>query len=280
MRALYEQVRRVPSVKALAFILFALLLVSSIFPSSVFADDTTNSDPVNQVGPTVESPGIPSATSSASDYTIVWVWTPPAGGLTPDAPAADPSQTDPSVQTGQPSDIIQFGYELSTQGTVIKSDVVDSNVLAVTTPVTQDGEYTFKVWSITRVAATSAPAVGGITITTPVPPTLPPIEGGIVPAPIDTTSVVDKPASSVGSTVNPPLKKSTNSANNSSQSTNASVLSATDIQNPANSAEKVAVVKASSQGWVILGVPWYLWLVTVVVVFITGRGVLSFVYHR
>ncbi len=286
MRSTFEKIGTPPRTKILAFTLFVSTLVFSFIPLSVHAEATPNTDPANQTGTVVDSPGAPTATSSTNDDAIVWVWTAPASGLTPDAPT-DPSQitTPPSEQ---PTDIIQFGYELSNAGGVVTSGTVDSSVLTVTTPVTQDDTYTFKVWSINRVAATSAPAVGTITINTssappvgPVTPITPPIDGSIIPAPLDSTTV-DKPAPSSQTPTPVPLNKPTNVVPQSSNvSSDPSVLSATDTtQNIPKSAETAAAVKSSTQGWVIVGIPWYIWLLILAAVFAAGRWVWSMVGHR
>jgi hypothetical protein len=261
------------------------MLVLSMFPLSVHAEDPPNTDSGNQTGTVVDSPGPPNATSSTNDDNIVWVWTIPASGLTPDAPT-DPSQvtTPPSER---PTDIIQFGYELSNAGGAVASGTVDSSVLTVTTPVTQDDTYTFKIWSINRVAATSAPAVGTVTInTTPPPvtpttPVTPPIDGSIIPAPLDSTTVTTPPAGKLTPTP-VPLNKATDVTPQSSKpSSDPSVLSATDTtQNALKPAETAAVVKSSTQGWVIMGIPWYVWLLLLVAVVVAGRWIWSMVGHR
>ena len=287
MRALYEQVARPKS----TFLFLALglsTLVLSLFSHSVFADDTTNqlSDPGSQTGTaTVQSPGMPSATSSASNHTIVWVWTAPAGGLTPDAsavaspttqtiPSADSTQT--QLANEQPTDIIQYGYELSKQGAVITSGIVNADTPTVTTMVTEDGDYVFKVWSVTRIAAISAPAIGGITIATPAPDpsTLPPIGNDIIPAPLN-TAVLEKPTSSTSSTTTHPLLKPSPASKISSQPSASDVLAASDTKVPVTPIEKITgVVTPSTQGWMIFNIAWYVWLIVLAAIFIVGRWVI------
>lgn len=293
MRALYEQ-GAVLRVKALILALSAVVLALPFFSHAAFAEDTPSSvsDPANQTDShTVPSPGIPSATSSAADHTIVWAWAAPAGGLTPDAAKAqDPAQPDPSndqtlqtqTATEQPTDIIQYGYELSKQGIVVTTGVVSADTPTVTTTVTEDGDYVFKVWSVNRIAAVSAPAFGSITITTPQtdPGTLPPIGDDIIPAPINTTLLEKASAAAVSNAAHPLLKQPTKSSKTSSQPAPSDVLGASNVSAASGPMEKVAAaVKPSSQGWVIFGLPWYLWMLSLGALFIAGRWALSFIRH-
>lgn len=262
MRASSKQVRYVPKATSLKIALFVAVFALIAFPMNAHAEPVT--DPGNETGVVVQSPGAPTATSSSADHTIVWVWTPPAGGLAPDA-TNEPSQTS---AVDRPTDIIKFGYELSLKGVVLTSELVDSTILTVKTPVVEDGIYTLKVWSADRVANVSPPVLGTMTIVTPVVElrTLPPIKEGSIPGPVNTT-----PLSSTGLAAPTPTVVPLDT---SDASPDASVLSADDAADTPGQATGLAVAETSSGGWVVLGVPWYVLLVILAGLFAGGRQVL------
>jgi len=270
--------------KNLVLIGMVLMLAVSFVPfASTYAEDLENIEPEDQAGLTVESPGTPSAVSSTEDKNIVWVWTAPPGGLSPDTPSGDPTEQEPTVAE-YPTDIIQFGYELWNQDAPLSTGVVSSDVSSVTTPVDSDGTYILKLWSIARSGATSAVVTGTIGVITPAPPLppLPPIEEDIIPDPIDTKPLTNtsylniKPkAPAASSTIN-----NSNNTDNSVNSPSASVLSANTIKDTISNVTKSGVAKTSSEGWVIVGIPWYIWLIAAAILFMVWRLAMTFVFIR
>lgn len=288
----------------IAAALFVSLMVLFVFPMAAHAEEVpptdttfitpTDSDPntIDQGNP-VKTPGTPVATSPTNDGSVDWEWTQPEGGLTPDAPVedttpdttpADPAVTDPPVEADpaaepvvaapveHPSDIIKYGYELSTQNSVVVRGYVDSTENKVTTNVTNSGDYTFKLWSITRENHFSDIAYGFFTVVLPtvVLPVYPPIT---VPQPVDNSLVATANTTNTdtvsdsyyyGSAKTPAITSSRSSVNENVVTTNST--------SPAKvEAVSVPVVKASSQGWMILGLPWYIWLLGAAVGFTAWR---------
>lgn len=303
MRGIRGHGQVITEAKIIATALFVSLFVIFIFPVAAHAQaappiDTTTETPIDETPevvdeetepaePAVQAPGTPVATSPDDDRDIVWEWTPPENGVTPDAPVAEPTDpveqpADPStpptepvepVIVERPTDIIKYGYELTNQGVVVTSGEVESNVNTVTTQVSSNGDYVFKVWSITRDAQLSNPAEGYKTIVSPVPviPSFPVIE---VPAPIGAVPIEDVVAIN-----NAPAVSSNTYPSSAAPSgyifnefpPSADVLSDSDTGDSASPAETLAVVAPSNQGWVILGLPWYVWLLMAAIVYTAWR---------
>lgn len=264
-----EQVLLLPKAKRLAYGLLVSMFVALILPLAAHAEDPQNLEGPAENAGQVESPGAPSGTSQADSFDIVWTWSAPAGGLTPDAV---PSENPDEAPAEQPSDIIQYGYEFFNQNGVIASGVVGTDVLSKTVTVNVDGDYTFKVWSITRAGATSAQVSGTISFVAPILPDLPPLE---VPDPIDITPVTNNSVATNGNTIGgstPIINKDT--MGYLTGDTNANILSSDKPDRAVAGADTAAVVKASKQGWMILGLAWYVWLIILVVGFFIGRRVL------
>jgi len=254
------------------------LFVTFITPLVVRAEENQNVEaPSEVVAGTVESPGVPTATLQAGSNDIVWSWTTPAGGLTPDASnTEDPEQ----IATEQPTDITKFQYEFSMKGEVITYSTIESSVLTVTTPATEDGDYTLRIWSVTRGGVPSEAVVGSVAFAVTIPnlPDLPPIE---VPAPIDTTPLINSPVSAGGSTTggSTPIVNR-DPISNSVGNPISDILSATNLDQAVAGADTAGMVKPSKQGWMIFGIAWYFWLIVLLSVFIAGRLVFSSINRR
>ncbi len=263
--------RTVTTAKAttIAFGLVVSLIVLCMFPIAAHAEESPNNlePPAEQVGPPVESPGSPTATTPTDNANIVWVWSAPAGGLNPNYSEESPENS---------TDIVQYGYDLSNGETSVKSGVVGSETLTTTTGVPGNGTYTFKLWSITRAGDFSPVVTGTITIFIPLPD-LPPLE---VPAPIDTTPIANIPSTTSATATSPNTISSTDINISAPTFERSSVLSATDQDNPVRVVDTAAAVKPSSQGWVIVGLPWYIWLVVAAVVFVAWRWIAKLVKAR
>ncbi|MFZ1302002.1 MAG: hypothetical protein WAQ27_05535 [Candidatus Microsaccharimonas sp.] len=281
--------------RTIALALFASLFVLFIFPVAAHAEDGSTvetqqveepiTEPDEPAAEVVESPGTPVVTSPTDSHDTTWVWTPPAGGTTPDAPEVDPSADPAEPVAEQPSDITQYGYELSGSGGVVGSGLVDSNTYTVTVTVTADGDYVFRVWSVTRAGQVSAPAVGNVTIVTPVPevpevPVLPPIQPEVIPQPIDTSPVSSKPVVYVGTTTSTNTSGTSETPSSPDFTNNANVLSAGDTAQTTTDTTAAAPVQSSSQGWLIIGLPWYIWLLIAAVLFTAWRWVMSVINNR
>lgn len=296
MQAVKQGRLYVSKVITVAFALFVSLFVMFIFPIAAHAEevpptDTTVGVPVEEPVVIIEAPGVPVATSPTDDLNIVWEWTPPAGGLTPDAPVVTPTEpTDPASPTDTsevppvepvvveyPTDITQYGYELWDQGVVVASGTVESAVNTVTTAVKSTGSYIFKLWSITREAKNSEVVTATVAIVAPVLqiPETPPLE---TPIPLETESVPELPESiraSYASAVASNYRDVVSNYSSDVPANDTKVLSATDDKKDSSQAETVAVVKTSTQGWLFLGLPWYVWLLIAAVIFTAWRLVLN-----
>lgn len=265
---------------SLVFSFVAAFLMSVFVPVIVLAEEA----PTDVVAPaeadtSVQPPGFPYATSAANDYALSWQWSMPDGGLTPDA-LIDPDNPDIPAPA-QPSDIVLFGYEFLKQGAVISRGEVNSAQFTLDTPVTANGTYNLKVWSITREATTSIAAEGTMVITKASVTPLPNIDENIIPKPIDTTNVIKKQASTESAIINTAPLNSANTVNEVPvEPVKPSVLSANDNQVDTPVLNTVAVVKPSTQGWVILGLAWYFWLLIIAGLFVAGRGIMAYVNAR
>jgi hypothetical protein len=252
----------------------------------------TDPTTIDQSNP-VKTPGTPVATSPITDGSIDWEWTLPEGGVTPDAPTEQPTEPtdpettpDPAEVPAEPqppvvqpapaehaTDIIKYGYELTRYGTVYEQGTIASTETKVTTNVRSSGDYMFKLWSITRENRLSDIAYGYFTVVLPVVtlPTYPVIS---IPKPIEDTLVATAEAATDNSLANsyyyssaqtPAITSNRSVANNTVAST-ANTSGATNVQ-----ATTIPVVKASDQGWMILGLPWYVWLLAAAVGFTAWR---------
>jgi len=272
MQGVYGQRAVTAKARIIAIAMFVSLFVLFLLPTSAFAEEVPSSENTTELpaGPTVQAPGTPSATSANDTKNIVWVWSAPAGGLTPDAVVVEGE-----VPAEQPTDIIQYGYELS-KGSFVSSGTVGSDVTTLTTPVSEDGTYTFNIWSITRAGAVSDPVTTTMTVLTPIvlPPVLPPIETPAVILPIPAISA---PTSNTDSSTNPPVTTSSDTSNNTYNTGTAKVLSAADEEAAPTQSGTVGVITPSKQGWVLAGVAWYVWLLAVGVMFFVGRFTFSFI---
>ena len=256
------------------FVIVAVFLAISFLSSTVSAEEPETNSPPQEIGTAVAAPSGVQATSSQSDTTIVWVWQPPASGLTPDAPVDPPEE----ASLEQPTDIVQFGYELSTNDTVFPSGVVDVSTPTVTIQVAGSGTYSLKVWSITREGVFSEADIGVIAIA--IPTELPPITEDLIPLPINTSTVV-QPV--IPGRVEPKTSSPQITNNNNGSQTNASVpsvLSANNVNTPVAPIEIAGVVKPSTQGWVILGIPWYIVAIVAGGMFVLWRIVLVSIKQR
>lgn len=186
MPQLSEQLLKISKAKVIALAFLVVAFTVSFSQAGAFAQEVPYTIPTNQTSPVVESPQNVATTSATSSRTIVWTWQSPAGGLTPGA-----TSTDETPVTERPTDIISFGYELSKAGTVATSGTVASSVLTVTTPVTEYGDYTLYVWSISRAGDVSVKASGSITIAAT---TVTPQPVAEVPIVSDTTETTPPPS--------------------------------------------------------------------------------------
>ena len=109
-------------------------------------------------------------------------------------------------------------------------------------------------------------------------PDLPPIE---VPAPINTTPLINSPVSVGQSTTggSTPIVNR-DPINNSVGDPISNILQATNLDQAVAGADTAGMVKPSTQGWMIFGIAWYVWLVILVGMFIGGRLVLSSINRR
>ena len=259
MLELIGRVLKLPKARIVALALFVPACTSIFLPANSYAEGTASPEPPAQTAKVVESPSAVTATSATNDRTIVWTWAVPAGGLTPDATSPQVDSNGTPASTEQSTDIIQFGYRLSKDGTTQASGVVGSDILTITTPVTDNGDYSLSVWSVSRAGDMSAEVSGSTTVSMP---DLVPIEDSSIPVPINAPPLVTPLI--VGSANTAPIA-STNTSSNPGYVINtpsASVLSANKIAT--DNVKEVAatgVANTSSQGWVVLGIPWYFWLV-------------------
>jgi len=283
MRELIGRVLIIPKAKTLALAFFMFALTLSFVPANTFAEEPTNSEPPEQISAPVEGPSGVTATSEASNKSIVWIWNAPAGGTTPDADTIvldeNGSPVDPQP-TEHSSDIIGFGYELFKGDISLTAGVVGPDALTVTTPVVDNGDYTLYVWSISRGDGDSAKSAGYMTVFVPIP-NLPPIKEEDIPLPIDKTPLVIVPVVEPnGNTQSSPEVNSSNSPGYLTNTPSASVLSANNaLPDTVNQTAAAGVAKTSTQGWVVLGIPWYFWLVVLVVSYIIVRLLYRFAVH-
>lgn len=274
-REMNGRVLLIPKGRANYLVILAVVLALSLIPSDTFAETGQVGSSENQQEYAVPKPGSLVATSSADNYTITWVWTAPEEP-TSSKPADETVATEQNAELPEkeekPTDIVEYGYELYSQEKLITSGTVKADVFTVSTAVKSDGVYTFNVRSITRESVVSLPAIGSITIASPIPqlPILTPIGPENIPAPIDT-----KPIANISSTRNnrvtsnsTPLPTSVDFGSNPARS---NVLSATDAKKEITPVETVGVVKASNQGWVMFGLPWYAWLLIIGLGFVGWR---------
>jgi len=258
MLGLIGRVLKLPKARIVALALFVPACTSFLLPVNSYADDAVSSGPPAQTAKAVESPSAVIATSATDDRTIVWTWAAPNGGLTPDATSPQVDSNGNPVSAEQSTDIVQFGYRLSKDGFTTTSGTVGSDILTITTPVTDNGDYSLSVWSVSRAGDVSAEVSGNTTVSMP---DLVPIEDSSIPVPINAPPLVTPLI--VGSANTAPIA-STNTSSNPGYVINtpsASVLSANKIAT--DNVKEVAatgVANTSSQGWVVLGIPWYFWL--------------------
>ena len=283
MRKLIGRVLIIPKAILLALALLLPALGVFLFSANTYAQEPTSNENSQQISGPIESPTNVGATSEANNKTIVWVWNAPSGGLTPDAdtPVLDENGNPVDPQpTERPTDIIGFGYELVKDNTNITNGVVNSDILTATTPVTDNGDYTLYVWSITRAGGESAKSAGYTTVFIPIP-NLPPIKEEDIPLPLDTTPLVVVPiVEPSGTSQTSPQANSSNSPGYLTNTPSASVLSANNaIPNNVNQPATAGVAKTSTQGWVVLGIPWYFWLVVLVISYVIVRLLYRFTVH-
>jgi len=282
MRELFGRVLTIPKATLLALGLLLPALTVSFFPINTYAEEAQNNESPQQTVPQVESPSGVAAISQQNDKTIVWSWQAPAGGLTPDAGMDFDEEGNPvePQPTEHASDIVSFGYQLVKEGTGIVSGIVGSEVLTATTLVTENGDYTLYVWSITRAGEVSEKSSGTTNVFVPIP-NLPPIKEEDIPLPLDTTPLVQVPmVESAGSNAAEPRATTQNKPGYLTNSPSASVLSAnSNTPNAANQVETAGVATTSTQGWVVLGIPWYYWLVVLAVSYIIVRLLYRYTVH-
>ena len=282
MRELFGRVLTIPKATLLALGLLLPALTVSFFPINTYAEEAQNNESPQQTAPQVESPSGVVAISQQNDKTIVWSWQAPAGGLTPDAGMDVDEEGNPvePQPTEHASDIISFGYQLVKDGTGIVSGIVGSEVLTATTLVTENGDYTLYVWSITQAGEVSEKSSGTTNVFVPIP-NLPPIKEEDIPLPLDTTPLVPVPmVESSGSNTAEPRATTQNKPGYLTNSPSASVLSAnSNTPNAANQVETAGVATTSTQGWVVLGIPWYYWLVVLAVSYIIVRLLYRYTVH-
>jgi hypothetical protein len=313
------QLRALSTVHTVAAALVVSVLVLFIFPIAAHAEDTppavTQQAPAstpmpvptkdgnipneavpNQVyvpNESVQAPGTPAATTPTDVKDIVWEWTPPENGTTPDAPVvppADPTETPeivepPVVVTPVPhaTDITHYGYELSADGTVILTGTVESTENKVTTKVDKRGTYSFRLWSITRDAQISDSIFANQTVVNPPIPYYPPV---VVPAALDTRPIDNIPSSTdtsvaVNNTLfyngrNQPITNSDVASANVFGDTNTGDANKT----PSPQSDVATVVKASNQGWIIAGLNWYIWILVAAIIFTSWRWYRNYAKSR
>ena len=280
MRELKGRIQTLPKAKTIALTVFVSVFSLLAYPISTSAVTspsrvTVSQSPENLVSTSVQPPGTTNATSLNDNKNIVWVWGMPAGGLTPDA-----TNNEGEEPVTHATDIIGFGYELSLQGTVVISGTVGSGTQTVTTPVTDNGKYDFRVWSITRVGQMSAYSEGSITIFTPivVSPPQPAIEAPAAVQPIGGSNAGSKPAANAAPSK--PTATPDGETPTTTPEADAGVLSATNGNDLADPVSKAAVIAPSKEGWVILGMAWYVWLVIAAVIYSLVRLVFWVIEKR
>ena len=249
---------KLSTTRTLALALFVSVLGITFIPATAYAEDAPSSQPTNQTGQVVESPSGVMTTSSTTNRTIVWKWSAPAGGLTPDA--TDPAETPPVERS---TDIISFGYELSKADAVVASGIVGSDILTVTTPVTENGDYTLYVWSVTRAGDVSTKAAGSITIVTPFV-TSPPATEVVVPVVASTPAPASIPTKSTRTTA----RKTAVVFSTPGYVAN---IPGADVLAISNNSTQDTANKAFDLWGVIIAVPWYAWAGVIIVGYIVKR---------
>jgi hypothetical protein len=305
------RVLKVHTPKALGAFLLAPLFVCVFLVTPTFADDgtsipstTSNNQPQPQppvenpepvVSDQVAAPGIPVVTSPENDKDITWEWpapTPVENGETPANPGTDQPTDTPSDEpveqpveeqpgnggpTPEPTPAptpTGYGYELTKDSEIIQSGEVGLEVRSVTTTVKADGTYVFRVWTLAG-SFISNKVEAQTTIVTPTPPVVfVPIEvGELLPdisAPLLRETI--RPAAVAAAEATRAIAETSATAASPDFTGNAQVLSTQDSAAEVD-APIAAVVKPSTQGWVLFGLPWYIWLLVAAIIFTGWRWV-------
>ena len=238
--------------------------------------------PVTPEPPVIAAPGTPVVTSPPNDKEIIWEWTPavpptptvPSQPTEPEVPAEEAPVEQPPVEEvppAKPPVYTGYGWELSKDGTSVDSGQVGLDVLKWKTKVLVDGTYTFRVWTIAEGDLKSAWSEAHTTIKTPiVPPVIfvPIKESEFLPPAATALRSYEKPVNIVYAASNNDDAVVTVPASDTLQNTQ--VLSA---QSDSGQEAVAAVVKPSTQGWVLFNVPWYVWLLVAAIIFTTYRWV-------
>lgn len=262
-----------------AALLASVLMVSMTFSIAVSMTARAEDPPVSleqpaETKPVIEAPASVSATSANDSSVINWVWGLPAGGLNPGAVEGEPGE--------RGTDITHFQYQLFKNDASISDFIkVEATVVSADMEVISGGTYVLKVWSVTRDGEFSAPVEGSFEFTaSTVKPELPPIKEETIPKPLNPLPAVTKPAASETKTSQPVNGRTYYIGDGRELATaSPSVLAATDT-NAAPPLSTPAVVKASTQGWVIYGMAWYIWLLIAAGMFAAGKGVVAYVKRR
>ncbi len=286
----------IPKVKFFAVALLVSMLALIAFPVAAHAEEIPPTPPTMEVptkdgnlpnenlegdvyvpNPAVQTPGTPVVTSPPTDRDIEWEWTPPVNGTTPDAPVevpAEPTEETPPVvvpPTEHATDITHYGYELSEDGTVLITGVVESTVNRVSTKVNSRGTYLFRLWSITRDAQISESVYANATIMNPVLPSLPPI---VVPEPLETAPIDTIPAANEPTALSSVFYNGRNVpvvSSSVASTTNARESDDGENTNPTPQSDMATILNASNQGWTLAGLPWYVWLLIIAIIFTSWR---------
>ena len=237
--------------------------------------------PVTPEPPVIAAPGTPVVTSPPNDKEIIWEWTPavpptvPQQPTEPELPAEETPVEQPPVEEVppvKPPVYTGYGWELLKDGTSVDTGKVGLDVLKWTTKVSVDGTYTFRIWTIAEDDLKSAWTEAHTTIKTPiVPPVIfvPIKEAEFLPPPAAIAlRSYEKPVNTVYATSNNDDAVVTVPASDTLQNTQ--VLSA---QSDSGQETVAAVVKPSTQGWVLFNVPWYVWLLVAAIIFTAYRWV-------
>lgn len=264
-----------PKAALLASVLMVSMTFSIIAPMIARAEEPPVSleQPVENK-PVIEGPESVSATSEKDSSVINWVWSLPAGGLDPGSTDEEPSEPG--------REITYFQYQLFKNEAPI-SDVtkVEASILSANTEVISGGTYVLKVWSVTLNEELSAPVEGSFLFTaSTIKPELPPIKEETIPKPLDTVLSVTKPATSETKNSQPVNGRTYYIGNGADLApVNPSVLAATDA-NVTPPLDAPAAVNASTQGWVIFGMAWYVWLLIAAGIFVAAKVLVASVKRR
>jgi len=272
MRELTGRVLTISKAKTLALALLVALLSLFVSPANLYAQEPSNTETVTQTGPALDTPENVTATSPTNNRDIVWTWTAPDGTSAPDE---NGNPTEPPR-----TDIVNFGYMLTKDSVEVTSGKVEATIYTVTTSTIDNGEYVLSVWSIDKDGIQSKAATGSIKIFIPIP-NLAPIEEATIPAPIiNTMPVLTTP---IGGGTNTSTAPQNSAANTPGYLTNAPSASVLGANNPTrDNFDEVAVAgvaKASTQGWVILGTPWYVWLLILAASYVAMRLLRRYTAH-